>query len=167
MLFACIISSGSSNYISSEKKSIRFIKSLPISPIKQISIKVAIPLSLSLIFNLISFLVLALTRTISWVSFGYGLVLVSLLVILVNVISLYEELKIKRGKERNYLLSSLYSYLLPFLFFLIGIVLAYNQVNINLIYLVGFILVILSSLPFLIKIKSRVNNLFLDLEVIN
>lgn len=167
MLFSCIISSGSSNFITSEKKSIRFIKSLPITPLKQLSIKVMIPLSLSILFTFISYLALALTSTLSWLSFGYGLVLTILLIILVNIISLYEELKIKRGKERNYLLSSIYSYLLPFSFFIIGLFMAYNQMNINFIYLVGLALIALFSLPFVIKLKSRINNLFLDLEVIN
>ena len=126
-----------------------------------------IPLSLSILFTFISYLTLALTSTLSWLSFGYGLVLTILLIILVNIISLYEELKIKRGKERNYLLSSIYSYLLPFSFFIIGLIMAYNQMNINFIYLVGLALIALFSLPFVIKLKSRVNNLFLDLEVIN
>ena len=126
-----------------------------------------IPLSLSILFTFISYLALALTSTLSWLSFGYGLILTILLIILVNIISLYEELKIKRGKERNYLLSSIYSYLLPFSFFIIGLFMAYNQININFIYLVGLALIALFSLPFVIKLKSRINNLFLDLEVIN
>ncbi|HBN00250.1 MAG TPA: hypothetical protein DD384_03325, partial [Firmicutes bacterium] len=75
--------------------------------------------------------------------------------------------KIKRGKPRNFLLSTLYSYLLPFLFFLLSMLMAYYQVNVYLIYAAGFLLILLSSLPFVIRLKSRVSDLFLELEVIN
>lgn len=167
LLFGAIISSGSANYISSEKKSVRFIKSIPVSPIKQLFVKVAIPLSVSLLFNLLSWIVLLAIGTISWVTFLYGFILTSILTIIVNIISLYEELKIKRGKDRNYLLSTIYSYILPFVFYLLSILMAYQQVNIHLIYLLGILLFLLSSLPFVIKMKERILNLFMEMEVIN
>ena len=167
LLFGAIISSGSSNYISSEKKSIRFIKSIPVSPMKQLSIKVAIPMFLSILFDLLSWIVLVFTNTITLITFFYGLAMSILLIVLVNIVSLYEELKIKRGKDRNSLISSLYSYLLPFVFFLLGVLLAYQRVDINFIYLIGLALEVLASLPFVINIKPRVLNLFLELEVIN
>mgnify|MGYP007081723167 FL=1 len=44
---------------------------------------------------------------------------------------------------------------------------AYYQVNVYLIYAAGFLLILLSSLPFVIRLKSRVSDLFLELEVIN
>ena len=167
MLFGAIISSGASNYLTSEKKNIRFIKSIPVSPLKQLAIKVLIPLNLSMFFMLLSWIVLKACKVVSWTTFLLGGLLSLLLIALVSVVSLFEELKIKRGKPRNYLLSALYSYLLPFVFFLLSILMAYSQVNIYLIYLVGFLLVTISSLPFVIRLKSRVSNLFLELEVIN
>lgn len=167
MLFGAIISSGASNYLTSEKKNIRFIKSIPVSPLKQLAIKVLIPLNLSMFFMLLSWIVLKACKVVSWTTFLLGGLLSLLLIALVSVVSLFEELKIKRGKPRNFLLSTLYSYLLPFVFFLLSILMAYSQVNVYLIYSVGFLLVIISSLPFVIRLKSRVSNLFLELEVIN
>ena len=167
MLFGTIVSSGASNYLTSEKKNIRFIKSVPVSPLEQLAIKVLLPLGLSSFFMLLSWIVLKGCDVVSWTTFAFGGLFSILLIALTSLISLFEELKIKRGRPRNFLLSTLYSYLLPFLFFLLSMLMAYYQVNVYLIYAAGFLLILLSSLPFVIRLKNRVSDLFLELEVIN
>ncbi|MCQ2772312.1 MAG: hypothetical protein MJ238_03440 [Bacilli bacterium] len=167
LLFVSIISQGANNYISSEKKNIRFIKSIPVDLFTQIKIKVIIPASMSLTFAFISWVVLKATSTVSWVTFLFGTVMSLALVAIINLVSLFEELNIKRGKPRNSLMSSVYSYVFPFTYFLLGIVMAYFQVNIVLIYLVGFVVIALGAVPYLFNFKKRVSDLFLELEVIN
>lgn len=167
LLFASIISQGANNYISSEKKNIRFIKSIPVDLVTQILIKAMIPLAMSLLFAFASWIVLKATGTVSWPTFFFGTLMTLSLVFIISLVSLFEELHIRRGKPRNTLLSSLYSYAFPFAYFAIGLLMAYFQVNILLIYLVGFVIIWAGAVPYLINMKAKVSNLFLELEVVN
>ena len=78
-----------------------------------------------------------------------------------------EELKIKRNKPRSYFLSNTYSYVLPSLYFIVSLVGSYFDISIYIAYGLGIIIFILLSLPFVINIKSKVKNLFDELEVSN
>ena len=63
--------------------------------------------------------------------------------------------------------SGLYSYLLPISFLVVSLVLTYFGIDIIVAYLISTGVILLLSLPFVIKFKSRIINKFLDLEVIN
>lgn len=167
MLVSAIIFQGANNYITNENKNVRLMKSMPVSLSKQLTIKVFIPLILSISFLLIAYFVLALTRTINWISFGYGLLMNIIFLTTLAVVSLFEELNIKRNQEKNALLSSVYTYVVPFLYFVAALIMCYYKVNYNVVFLIGIGIVLLSLLPYSIKFKKRINDKFLSLEVSN
>lgn len=167
MLITLIISQGANNYITMENKNIRLIKTLPVSIYKQLAIKVLIPFSLSFVSMFISYLALLIGGVIDFGTFLGGLILTTVILAIVDIVSLYEELKIKRNKPRGTFLSTLYTYGLPIIYFLATIVLSYYQMDFVLVVLIGLGLLLLISLFHVIKIKSRVKNLFDELEVVN
>lgn len=167
MLISAIIFQGANNYISNENKNVRLMKSMPVSLSTQLTIKVSIPLILSTSFLVISYFVLALTRTFSWTTFGYGLLMNIIFLTTLAVVSLFEELNIKRNQSKNALLSTLYTYLVPIIYFLMAILLCYYKVNFHLIFVIGLSIVVISLLPYLIKFKGRITDKFLSLEVSN
>lgn len=167
MLITLIISQGANQYITMEDKNIRLIKMMPVKIKTQLSVKVLIPFTLSASFCFISYLALLVTGTISWTTFVFGVILTILLLCVVDLVSLFEELKIKRNKPRSYFLSNTYSYVLPILYFIVSLVGSYFDISIYIAYGLGIIIFILLSLPFVINIKSKVKNLFDELEVSN
>ena len=167
MLVSAIIFLGANNYITNENKNVRLMKSIPVSYSKQLTIKVSIPLILSTSFLLVSYFVLAITKTIPWITFGYGLLMNIIFITTLAIVSLFEELNIKRNQQKNALLSSMYTYLVPLVYFGVAIVLCYFKVNYNIIFGIGIGVVLLSLLPYLIKFKTRISEKFLSLEVSN
>lgn len=167
MLITLIISQGANNYISMEDKNTRLIKMMPVSIKTQLAIKVLIPFGLSALFCTISYLVLWISGVVSFTTFIFGLILTLVLLAVVDITALYEELRVKRNKPRSYLTSSLYSYLLPILYFIVMLVGSYFNMSIYIAYGIGLLVFILLSLPFVINMKTKVKNLFLELEVYN
>lgn len=167
MLFTLIISQGASQYISMEKKNIKVIKTIPVNPVTQLTIKVLIPLLLSEISLIITLLVLLISNTIIFVTFIFGLILVSLLLVIFCLISLREELNIRHGKVRSTFRSNLYSYLLPIVYFVITAVLSYFRLNIYIAYLIGFLAIVAFGVPQVIYLIKKTNSLFLDLDMVN
>ncbi len=167
MLITLIISQGANQYITMEGKNIRVIKILPVNYKTQLLVKVLIPLILSSGFCLISYLVLLIGQVISFVTFIFGLLLTLMILVIVDLVALYEELKIKRNKPRSSLISSMYSYLLPLTFFGVGLLFGYLGVNTIFCYLFGFVIFALSSLPYIIHMDKKIKNLFDELEVSN
>ena len=167
MLISTIIFQGANNYITNENKNVRLMKSIPVSPYSQLFIKVAIPFLMSIAFLFISYLVLLVTRTISVLTALYALVTNVILLFALTIISLFEELNIKRNQEKNSLLSSVYTYAVPIVYFLFALLMCYLKINYNIIFVVGIVIVMASLIPFVINFKSRVNEKFLSLEVSN
>ena len=167
MLISAIIFQGANNYISNENKNVRLMKSIPVSYAKQLTIKVSIPLILSISFLLISYVILGLTKTMPWITFAYGIALNIIFITTLAIVSLFEELNIKRNQQKNALLSSIYTYLVPFAYFVVSLVLCYYKVNYNLVFGIGLIVVVLSLLPYVIRFKTRISKKFLSLEVSN
>ncbi len=167
MLITLIISQGANQYITMEDKNIRVIKFMPVKIKTQLSVKVLIPFILSAVFCFISYLSLLISYSISVTTFIFGLLLTLLLLAIVDIVSLFEELKIKRNKPRSYFLSSIYSYVLPIIYFIVTIICSFYNVNIYIVYTFGIIIFVLLSLPFVINMKSKVTNLFIELEVSN
>ncbi len=167
MLITLIISQGANQYITMEDKNIRVIKFMPVKIKTQLSVKVMIPFILSASFCFISYLALLITYSISTTTFFFGLLLTLLLLSIVDIVSLFEELKIKRNKPRSYFLSNTYSYVLPIVYFIVTIICSFYNASIYVVYAFGFVAFILLSLPFVINMKSKVTNLFIELEVSN
>lgn len=167
MLFSLIIAAGANNYISMEDKNVRLIKIIPINLHKQLAIKVLLPFSLSFISLFVTIATLLIGGVISITSALSALLLTGILLAIFDIVSLYEELKIKRNKPRSTFMSGMYSYLLPLLYFFATVVMSYFGLTIFFVYLIGFVVIVLASLPYLIRLKSRMANLFLELEMVN
>ena len=167
MLISAIIFQGANSYITNENKAIRLMKSIPVSLFEQLAIKVAIPLALSLAFLFISYLVLAFTFTLSIIPFLYGLLINTIFIITLSIVSLFEELHVRRNATKNTLLSGVYTYVVPTVYFLFALLLCYFKVNYNLTFIIGLLVVVGSLVPYMIHFKERVNEQFLSLEVAN
>jgi ABC-2 type transport system permease protein len=167
MLITLIVSQGANNYITMENKNIRLIKTLPVSIFKQLGIKVLIPFGLSFVSMFISYLALLIGGVINFSTFLGGFILTAVILAIVDLVSLYEELKIKRNKPRGTFLSTLYTYGLPIIYFIATIVLSYFEMEYWTAIFIGLGLLLFISLFHVIGLKSRVKRLFDELEVVN
>ncbi len=167
MLFSLIISQGANHYITMENKNIRLMKVIPINLYQQLGVKVLIPFSLSFVSLFVSVLTLWLGSVISFRTAFFALLLTSALLAIFNLVSLFEELRIQRDKPRSTFMSSLYSYLLPIVYFAITVILSYFGVSVYLVYLLGLLGVLLASLPYTLHLKKKVANMFLEMEMVN
>lgn len=167
MLFTVIISGGASQYIQMEKKTIKVMKTIPITPLKQLLIKVSIPCALSELSLVVTLFVLLITKTIGFMTFISAFILVTLLLVTFDLVSLKEELSIRNNRRRSNFLSSLYAYALPVLYFLATATLSYFGLPIVVAYLIGFLVLVLAGVPMLIYLKKHLNSLFMDLDVVN
>ena len=84
------ILSGGDNYIGIEKNNVKTMKILPLSPLKQLAIKVSIPYLLSLTSLLVTALVLSITKEISFLDAFLMFLYVSLYLAILSFVSLYE-----------------------------------------------------------------------------
>lgn len=167
ILVSLIIAQGANTYISNEGKNIRLIKSFPVNVFKQLSIKVALPFIFVISSVLITYLILLILGVITVWTALFGFLLTALIHCIFSIISLYEEMKIRNNRSRNYFLSSTFSYALPILYSAAMIVASYFGLNIYIAYAIGFAIIIASGLPWVIKFKSRILRLFDELEVTN
>lgn len=167
MLFTVIISQGASTYIQMEKRTIKVMKTIPVSYKKQLLIKVSIPFILSFTSFLITLLVLAIGKVIEPLTLVFAFLIVTILLIIFEIVSLKEELSIRNHKPRSTFISNLYSYLLPVLYFGITIVLSYLGISLVISYIIGIVVLLGILIPYVIYIKNNMNSLFMDLDVIN
>ena len=112
-------------------------------------------------------LTLLILGAISFETFIFGLLLTIVLLVVFELVSLKEELNIRINRPRSSFLSSMYSYLLPIIFFVVGVLTTNAGVNIILAYILGLVTILLLGVPFVIKLKSKVLSKFMDLEVVN
>ena len=167
MMFTLIISSGANQYIQMEKKTIKIIKTIPISPVRQLLIKMLIPCILSFVSLVITLLVLLISGEISFMTFIFAFLLTTVILVIFNIISLKEELHIRHNIPRKTTLSSLYSYLLPFLYIGVAVILAISKVPVIIGYIGGLVIFVVLGLPHYFDVKKNINSLFLDLEAVN
>jgi hypothetical protein len=167
MLFTLIINQGANEYIQAEKGNIRVMKIIPIAPHIQMFIKVLVPFALSFISMLLSVLTLWAFGIVSFTTFIFSLILTTVVLFVFELVSLKEEMAIRNAKPRSMVLSSTFSYLLPFVYFVAAVAACSFGVHIIFAYLVGLALYIIIGLPFVYKIKKKVESNFLDLEMVN
>ena len=161
ILFVSVINSTSSIALEKEKQMLIKIKTLPISPIKQLSIKMVVPYSISSIFYLISLLVLVITKEITGLSFLFLLIIGLFILLILNLSSIYTDLKMKNG-----FVSVLLDFILPIFYVMISFVLSLFIDLIETYYyliIIGFLIITLISL--LINYKKRISKGFINHEV--
>ena len=167
MMFTLIINQGATTYIQTERGNVRLMKILPISPIKQLLIKVLVPFMLSAVSLLITVVVLLATKEIDWITALFMLLLTLILLTIFDLVSLKEEMRIGNNRPRSTLLSTCYSYLLPISFFVAAVLSGLVGFPLWLAYVVGLIVFLGLGAPHFIKLRSRIEALFLDLEMVN
>lgn len=165
-LMAIVFSSGT-NYVSNENKNIRVIKTIPISISKQLLAKTLIPYLSVLLFSLFSIIVLCISSELSFINALFTFIYSIFFLLLLSFVALYEELKIKRNGARNYLYSTLATYLIPLISFFMMMLLSYFKINIIYSYLLILAILFICILPFVIKGKFKFEKWFLEMEVIN
>ena len=98
-----------------------------------------------------------------------ALSLVISLILLINssLVSLFEELHIRKNAPRSNLLSSLVSYLVPFVCFIISVLFSFFKVSNYITLVVVMLLMIAITIPCVYHLPKRIENNFLALEVVN
>ncbi len=167
MFFTLIINSGANEYIQIEKSNVRTIKTLPVSVFTQVLIKVGVPFLLSVFSLLFTTVILLVFETVSFTTFLFSTLISILLLLTFDVISLKEELKIERYKTRSTAASTAYSYLMPTLFFIGALVGCLLGLELFLACLVGFLFFTALALPQFIHLKRKIQDAFLDMELVN
>lgn len=143
------------------------MKTIPVSYKTQLLIKVGIPFVLSFVSFLITILVLVISGVISFITFVFALILVTILLITYEIVSLKEELSIRNRKPRSTFISNLYSYALPIVYFGVTAVLSFYSIPLVLAFIIGVVVLVGILIPNIIHIKKNMNSLFMDLDVIN
>lgn len=163
MLFSVIIAQGADSFIAEEGGNLRLMKTIPVKPMKQLTIKVMVPYSLSMVSLVITLFVLATNKIITWPVFLFTFFIAGLFLLTYDLISLYEELKAGMRKRQR-VFSSLYSYLLPLASFAISVASSYFKADLIWVLLVCLSAVVLLGLPFTVKFRSRTVMLFNQAE---
>lgn len=150
-----------------EHQQIRIVKMIPVPFQLQITVKVAIPFFLSEISLFLTSLILWIGNVIHWQIFLFGFLFSTLILLVFTMLSLIEELKLKKDYKKSTILSNTFSYLVPLLYFIITIVLSYFRISIIWLYLIGLVLIGLCGLSCYLYLKKKMASLFLELEVTN
>ena len=166
IMVTLIINSGANQYISIEERTVKTMKIIPISHKKQLLIKVGIPFLMSEASLLLSVLILLITGAIPPVGCLFAFILATLALLVFDIISMTEELKIRHAKPRSTFTSTLFAYLLPFVYVAVGLLLSYLGTPIFAIYLAGAGIFLLLGLPALLSIVRNMGNWFMELETV-
>ena len=166
IMVTLIINSGANQYITIEERTIKTMKIIPISHKKQLLIKVGIPFLMSEASLLLSVLVLLITGAIPPLGCLFAFLLATLALLVFDIISMVEELKIRHAKPRSTFLSTLYAYLLPFVYVAAGLLLSYLGTPVVVIYIAGMGIFALLGLPALLSILRNMGNWFMELETV-
>ena len=164
MLFIAIINTTSSMSLTKEKNTLIIMKTLPVSYFKQLLIKISVPTILSFISYLVTILALVIFNEISYTDFAFLILVGALSILLLNLISLYNDLK---SKSKSSLMTVLISFIFPLFAVGVGVLLSLlvgAEFETLLFFASIIVLEILVILFFAIKVKSRVTKLFMKYE---
>lgn len=167
MMFTVIISGGANQYISMEEKTIKNLKTMPVGYKKQIYIKILIPLTLSSLSLFVSVMVLWIGGIFSGVTAIFAFLISEALLLVFDLISLSEELKIRHQRPRSTFLSSAASYIIPAVYVALSLFLSYSGFDIVPLYISGIAFLLLIGVPYFAVLNLKMGKWFLDLEAIN
>ena len=167
MMFTTIISAGANQYISMEERTVKNLKTIPVSYKKQLYVKMLIPMTLSATSLLISVLVLWISGVFTVITALYAFLLALTLLFVFDVVSLSEELKIRRNRPRSSGVSSACAYLLPTVYMGVSLLLSYLGAELWVLYVTGILLFIMLGTPILLRVNNKMGDWFMELEAIN
>ena len=164
LLFLAVINTQSSLSLTKEKDTLLVMKTMPVSYFKQLLIKVLVPSIISFVSYLISIIILVSFGEIDLISFIFLLLIGAFTIMLLNLSSLYNDLKMKGASS---LLTLTLGFVLPLVSVVLGAALSLlveAEQEIYVFFSAILALDIIALLFFIIKIKSRVTNLFMKYE---
>lgn len=167
LLIVAIIAQGGTNYLSNENKSMRIIKTIPVKETTQLAIKILIPLVSVVFFSFLSIFVLNIAGLLSFIDAFFFFIISSLFVCVLSLISMYEELKIKRNSERTTIFSNIYIYIVPLLIFFVMLFFSYFKIKIIYSYLISLAFIVLCGSPIFLNMNHKIKKWFIEMEVIN
>ncbi|MBQ2735576.1 MAG: hypothetical protein IJF33_07055 [Clostridia bacterium] len=167
IMVTLIINSGANRYIAIEERTIKNLKTIPVSYRTQLIVKLLIPFTLSAIFLLISVAVLLISGVTTFSNALFSILLTLVVLFVFDVVSMREELHIRHGKPRSTFLSSLISYVLPFSYIALVMALSRNGFSLPMMYLAGVALFVLLGFYPLLNVVRRMGEWFMELEAIN
>lgn len=167
MLFTVIINQGANSYITMEEKTIKNMKTMPVPFPKQLLIKVAIPFLMSLLSLSVSTAVLCISGVTSFKISLFAFIVSGALLFIFDVVSLWEELRIRHGKPRQTMYSSLLTYVLPIIYVVSAIILSYKGVSLVATLFGGLAVILVIGAAPVVIIFKKAGELFLNLEAIN
>lgn len=167
IMITLIINSGANQYISMEERTIKNLKTIPVDYRVQLLVKVLLPFIMSTVSLVVSILALLIGGVLSPLSALFSFLLAFVVMLVFDVISLREELNIRHGKPRSSYLSTVFSYVLPFAYIALVMVLSYNGFPLVIMYILGILLFALLGLPQVLTVKKRMGDWFMELEAIN
>ena len=141
------------------------MKTMPVSYFKQLLFKAMVPSIISSCSYLLTLVLLVSFGEVTWIDFLFLIVVGLLSIVLLNTFNLFNDLK---SKSASSFLSMLISYVFPVVAVALGAVLSLlvdGTILETSIFFVSIIaLEIIVLLCFIVKIKSRVTNLFIRYE---
>ena len=162
MLFIAFINMSSSISLEKEKDTLMILKTTPISFKKQMFIKIMVIFSLSMISYLISLIILLSTKQISFISFLFNLLIGGTLILILNFISLFNDLKHKKNN-----MTYLYGFIYPLIIVILGVItsLFFNK-NIQpyIFYTTILLINIIILLTLYLIFNKFINKMFIDYE---
>ena len=164
LLFLTIINSSSSISLRKEKDTLSIMKNIPVSYFKQILIKIIVPSIISFISFFVGItLLVSFSQIDLWMYFYLIFVGITLIIIL-NLLSLLNELRYyKSSSFTSVLISFVYPILMSGISFVMTLLVsAYYQVHMFYCMIVLFNFIILGFILF--KFKSRITRLFIAYE---
>lgn len=170
LLFSGVINASASLAMTREGKGLKIVKTLPISPLKQIFTKTLIPACFSEFSLLITLIVLISARIISVSVFFSAFYIGSVILVFNNIFGVYadmHDMQAERRKIKLSIINEIIPVLLPVLIFVLFFVFSIViQLPSYALYLIacGFTSLLLT---FFIGIKGRYQKAFLRMEVSN
>lgn len=165
LLFLAVINTTSTMSLVKERSTLIVMKTMPVSYFKQLLFKALVPTIISSVSYLITLVVLVSFGEISFIEFAFLIVVGLLSIILLNVLSLFNDLK-SRGASS--LLSLILGFVLPFILVAVGaltsLLVEGTILETSIFFLSLIALEIMVLLFFVVKIKSRVTSLFMKYE---
>lgn len=169
LLFVGVINTSASLSISREGKGAIIIKYIPISPLKQILVKILVPFTFSLVSLFITVTVLFGLNIINLSTFLAGLFIGICLISFTNIFGIYADMKDKSTIDRKFKLSiinEVIPLIVPIVIFLIFFVFSiYIKLPSYLLYLISCVFSLCLLLSLFIKFKTRYIDAFNKMEV--
>lgn len=166
LLFNSVINSGATLGITREGKGLQVMKYIPVDPFKMILAKLMIPTILSAGSFLITEILLILTGQISVVAFIVTLLVGLILIVALNVLGLYFDMKQHSSRKSNIgVLSTVLAFVLPMLIAGYVFLMQYSALNSTISYLLLILGVLILATPLVIFSKKILVKAFYNMEV--